>query len=319
MSALLKEHMEVLRMVQACDSTKRMGSALPDDILGQFTSAIASDDIDTVHKLLDEHFPDRTEKFPGKYHVNELYPCLSQAARHDQVLVLQDILLPYSHLRHTFEFVAKEAADACSKNVLLFLLDNGWDINQRRNQQSLTVLESFLCQSTLDRDNDEHRGDMAYWLINRGASLNARPDHIDTTGMSYAVKKASVEFVRELLDHHGGDAQRGQPLHNALCRWPQADIVAMLGVLLDRGAPLNQVMYAGDERASRNFRVIDLGTPLHDAAQKGNIEAVEYLLARGADTSIPSSRTKTTAWEWADKAGHREIAAIIQSRNRQKL
>ncbi|KIH94912.1 hypothetical protein SPBR_03824 [Sporothrix brasiliensis 5110] len=294
-----------------------MGDALPDDILSQFTSTIASNNVDAVHGLLNEHFSDRSKAFPGKYHVHELYPCLSQAARHNQVEILNEILVPYTHLCHAFDFVAREGADSYSKNTLLLLLHHGWDINHRRDSDT-TVLESFLCDSTPDRDSQERR-DMAYWLIDHGAALNDRPTNTDMTGMSYAVLRAPVDFVRELLYHHGGDAKRGQLLHNTLLRRPRDDIVEMLGLLLDRGAPLNLTLYASDERLARLYRIMDLGTPLHEAAQMGNAEAVKYLLAQGADTSILSTRNQMTAQEWAVKAGHDEIAAILQSSDQFKI
>ncbi|CAK7227375.1 hypothetical protein SEUCBS140593_006554 [Sporothrix eucalyptigena] len=222
-----------------------MGDALPDDILSKFTSAIASNNVDAVHGLLNEHFSDRSKAFPGKYHVHELYP-------------------------------------------------------------------------TPGRDSQERR-DMAYWLIDHGAALNERPTNTDMTGMSYAVLRAPVDFVRELLYHHGGDAKRGQLLHNTLLRRPRDDIVEMLGLLLDRGAPLNLTLYASDERSAHIYRIMDLGTPLHEAAQMGNAEAVKYLLAQGADTSILSTRNQMTAQEWAVKAGHDEIAAILQSSDQFKI
>lgn len=155
---------------------------------------------------------------------------------------------------------------------------------------------------------------MGYWLIDDGAGLSGRPNHIETTGMSHAVKRASVDFVHELLDNHGGDAQNGQ-LHSALWTWPKDDIAKMLVFLLDRGAPLNITMYANDERSPHNYCVTDLGTPLHDATQKGYVEAGKYLLAQGADTSSLSSRKQATACDWAEKSGHNDIAAILRVTN----
>ncbi|CAK7225937.1 hypothetical protein SCUCBS95973_006033 [Sporothrix curviconia] len=317
MSALLDEHMKTLRLIQACDSSGRMGPALPDAILSEFQTAIASGNLDGIRTLLAEHFPDTSKRCPGKYNIKELLPALSQAARHDQVDVLKEILVPYLHSPETIDFVAYEAVDTCSKNTLLLLLDLGWDINLRFGP-GLTVLESFLYDTTPDRGNSKRR-DMTYWLIDHGAGLNERPSHTDTTGMSYAVEHAPVDFVQELLDQHGGDAQKGQLLHHALQRKPTDGIVDMLRLLIDRGAPLNVTKFANDERASRNFWPLDLGTPLHEAADRGNVEAVKFLLEQGADTNIVSSRSKTTAREWAEKAGHSEIAAILRSPDQYKI
>ncbi|CAK7229925.1 hypothetical protein SEUCBS140593_007410 [Sporothrix eucalyptigena] len=311
--------MQSLRLMQASGS-KSLGTPLPDNILNLFTVAVTAGDLDAIQTLLKEHF------FNGsRYLIYELYPVLSQAARHDQVEIVKEIFVrdPFSFA--TEDFVAREAIDAGSGNTLLFLLKYGWDINGRI-QPGLTVLETLLHHGGKDRD-------MVIWLIAHSASLNERPRHIDFTGMSQAVEHASLPLVQELLDEYGGDVLQGQLLHHALKRGSRAqsrtqpeskppaanDIVEMLGLLVERGAPLNLTLYANDGVSSYNFRISDHGTPLHEAAQMGHVEAVRYLLAQGADTSITSTRSKTTALAWAEKAGHKDVVAILRSPEQYKL
>ena len=81
--------------------------------------------------------------------------------------------------------------------------------------------------------------EMVFWLLERGADLNKSP-HIDITPVSFAVEKAAPDLVRELLNH-SGDVTKGEVLKHALDR--QTDVVTVPGMLLDRGAPLDAVMY----------------------------------------------------------------------------
>lgn len=337
MPARLEEQMSLRRQFRAYGS-KQLGPELPKEILDQITAAITADDRDAIRLLLDEYFSDRNQVFPGKYNIHELFPALSQAARSNQTGTLEELFVPYPFPFQTANFVAREAIDAGSKNTLLLLLKNGWDINKRIDP-GLNVLESLLQQGAQDQDAQ----DMVLWLIAHGAGLNERPWHKDITGMSQAVENASPDLVRRLLDNYGGDVHRGQLLHYALQRRPAQvygetqnsktgsqsaiadtaatsaasnkadDIVDILDILLQRGAPLNQTLYANDEVSSNNYRSTDHGTPLHEAARMGLAEAVRFLLSQGADTSIVSTKSKTTPLEWAEKAGHTDVARMLRS------
>ncbi|EPE04356.1 ankyrin repeat protein [Ophiostoma piceae UAMH 11346] len=222
--------MRIRRQFQACGS-KRLGPILPDGILDQFSAAVTADDRDAVRALLDTHFPDRTQLFPGQYNIHELFPVISQAARNDQANVLKELFVPYPFPYQSTDFVAREAIDTA--------LTNGrgtWTLRRKSRTQSATQ----------------------------------------------SVAAAS-------------------------------DIAEMLGLLLERGAPLNLTLYADDEVSSYKYRNSDHGTPLHEAAQMGHVEAVQYLLAQGADTSIISTRSKTTALAWAEKACHEDVVAMLRS------
>ncbi|KAL1889866.1 hypothetical protein Sste5346_008589 [Sporothrix stenoceras] len=310
MSPLLDEHMKLLRLLQVSSSSKALGSPLPEAILGQFMAAVSADNLDTLKSLLDEYFPERTKRFPGDYIVSELLPIVSHAARHGQVVILNEL---FAYEFDFKEFAADDALDAGAKDTLLFFLEQGWDINEIRKNK-ITFLASALSPQQPNKPDQ----DMVFWLTQHGADLNARPPYIDDTAMSRAVINAPPDFICELLDNYGGDIHRGQLLHNVLLRKPGHDVVEVMGLLLNRGAPLNMTKYAGDAGSLHRYKTSDLGTPLHMAAAMGNAEAVRYLLSQGADASICSTKGKT-ALQWAENAWRDDVVTILRSPDQYKL
>ncbi len=151
---------------------------------------------------------------------------------------------------------------------------------------------------------------MAFWLLARGADLNARA-HIDITPLSVAVKKAAPDLLEELLDH-SGDVQKGEVLQHALDR--KTDVIPVLGMLLDRGAPLDAVMYEEHPGSFQLNFIFERHTPLCKAAAIGNAEAVRFLLESGADPSVQNSKGRT-ALECAEQKGHQEIVEILTQWN----
>jgi len=127
--------------------------------------------------------------------------------------------------------------------------------------------------------------------------------------LAYAIYHAPFLFVRALLDAGADvnyDEHDGFPsLIAALSATPcpgyvgRTDRQEVLELLLSRGAAVEQ-------------RGLNDYTPLHWAAGTGDRRAVEALLAHGADVL---ARTRIddyeTAREIAERAGHREIAALL--------
>lgn len=149
---------------------------------------------------------------------------------------------------------------------------------------------------------------MAICLIDHGADLN-KQTFIDLTPMSYAIQNATPELIEELLDR-GGDVQKGELLQHALDR--AEDTIEVLGMLIDRGAPLNKNMYEHHDGSWRMFFFMNLGTPLHKAASTGKIDEVRYLLGRNADVTIKDVKGRT-ALECAEKEGFTEVVEILKS------
>jgi ankyrin repeat protein len=153
-------------------------------------------------------------------------------------------------------------------------------------------------------DNEE----MTLWLLDHGADPNKQCS-IDLTPLSYAVEQASLPIVKLLLDR-GGNVHKGQLLHHAVER--QTDIIEMLGILLERGAPLNSKMYEKHYPSWRLYYFMGLGTALHKAAELGKADVVRYLVDQGADVSIKDA-TNRSAMDWAAMNNHQEIVELLQS------
>jgi hypothetical protein len=83
-----------------------------------------------------------------------------------------------------------------------------------------------------------------------------------------------VNVLRLLLRDCGGNIRKGQLHHHAIDR--QADVVDMLAMLLERGAPLDSKMYENHYFSWRLYHFMDLGTALHKAADLGKVDAVHY-------------------------------------------
>ncbi|CAK7203026.1 hypothetical protein SEUCBS139899_005755 [Sporothrix eucalyptigena] len=200
-------------------------------------AASAAGDVSGLRSLLDEHFRDRSQSFPGDYFVSELLLVFSYAARHDQVAILNG-LLPYSSF-YT-KFATEDALDASATDTLLC---------------------SAVCQ---------------------------------------------------LIDHYGGDVHRGQLLHNVLRRWPGDDSandnIEVMGLLLQRGTPLNRTMYADDAASLSKYRRMDLGTPCTWLPAWANAEVVQYLLSQVVDASIGSTQGRTVL-QWAEWARRDNMVA----------
>ncbi|RHZ63973.1 putative thiamine biosynthesis protein (Thi-4) [Aspergillus thermomutatus] len=179
-----------------------------------------------------------------------------------------------------------------SKNTLNIFLQNKWDINEPTSELKPPALGYAI--------EDE---EMTIWLLDHGADPN-RQCSIDLTPLSYAVERASLHAIKLLLDR-GGDVRKG-----AIDR--QADIVDVLAMLLERGAPLNSKIYESHYFSWRLYYFMGLGTALHKAAELGKIDAVHYLISQGADTSIKDA-TARTALDCATISGHLGIVKLLQS------
>jgi ankyrin repeat protein len=108
----------------------------------------------------------------------------------------------------------------------------------------------------------------------------------------------------ELLLAHGADPHatadnptKLAPLHSAVATSDPATAVMLASILLARGVEV-------DPRQQGGF------TPLHAAAQSGNMDLVQLLLAHGAD---PTARTDDgrTALDFAEEGDHADVARLL--------
>ncbi|KAK7024839.1 O-methyltransferase family 3 protein [Favolaschia claudopus] len=106
--------------------------------------------------------------------------------------------------------------------------------------------------------------EIAWMLLDAGANPSIQWGQDDEQPLEIAFRKRNLELMTLLLDH---GAKIGSVLHSA-CALGHID---MIKLLLDRGADLE----ARDAR----------GTPLTFAVASRKLDAVRYLLARGADAT----------------------------------
>jgi ankyrin repeat protein len=123
----------------------------------------------------------------------------------------------------------------------------------------------------------------------------------------YAIYHGPLALVRALLDAgadpNGGDGDGFPPLIAALtCATPapgvtvRHDLPELISLLLSRGADVGQ-------------RGLNDATPLHLAAEQGDLAMVELLLDHGADANqITHIDDPQTPLELAEQAGHTDVA-----------
>lgn len=102
---------------------------------------------------------------------------------------------------------------------------------------------------------------------------------------------------------------RRQIINNAFvyaAAWGQIETA---GELLSHGAEVNAIPLGFDFA----------GTPLHYAALNNRREMVEWLLERGADSSIRDTKVQNTPDGWADFAKHTELASYLRNRQSQNI
>lgn len=116
-------------------------------------------------------------------------------------------------------------------------------------------------------------------LLDRGANVNTYSYH-DPSALHSAVDAGNLEVVTVLLDRGAEPnalSKSGTPLHHAVRHGASARII---NLLLDRGAdPCGQSYKHGDHPLSYKHNT----TPLYEAINSNNLEAIAILLDKGAD------------------------------------
>lgn len=148
--------------------------------------------------------------------------------------------------------------------------------------------------------------DVVKWLLEHGADPNAGYEY--DTPMSRAALWGKVEIVKLLLSY-GGDVKRGDVLHWAVER--DDNTCEILTLLLDHGAQLDRLRFDGREPRWSVFGVKGLGTPMHRAVARGNVDAVSLLLERGADKKIKDTHGRTVV-QLAAEVGNPEMISILE-------
>ncbi|EME87026.1 uncharacterized protein MYCFIDRAFT_77191 [Pseudocercospora fijiensis CIRAD86] len=152
--------------------------------------------------------------------------------------------------------------------ILEILLTYGWAINSKM------VVSDY---------------NLTLWFLDHGADPNTVCD-LDLTPLSVAVQSAPMDVIK-LLFSRGGSISFGQLLHYAARRDMQ-DQDEVVQLILDKKPPINNVMYQGLECYFLQ-RAFGLGTPLHEAVERGKLDIARILLDYGANPLIRDSLGKT--------------------------
>ncbi len=153
--------------------------------------------------------------------------------------------------------------------------------------------------------------ELTEWFLSHGADPNARcGSGLDLTPLSIAVCEAPFAIIMLLFDH-GGSIEYGQLLHYAVRR-DSNDRIEVLDFILTKGASVNDLMYQNHPGCFLHQERFGIGTPLHEAAEEGKLDVVQFLLARGASPLIRDARGKL-AIERAKCHGHTAVVDHLRS------
>ncbi|KAI9710934.1 MAG: hypothetical protein M1820_002370 [Bogoriella megaspora] len=229
-----------------------------------------------------EHPDDDLRLFSGSF---------TEAARNARVESL--LYLCENQPPWVVSFCAKSAA------VIQIFSDFGWNINKSGTGENCSPFGAYI--------QDEH---LIRWLLNNGADPTARGD-LDVNAISAAIKRgASMSLLRLLLER-GRRVDVGQLLHFAVFR-DQDYALEVIELLMDSDCPVNNIMFKNDPMSWVMYKGSGVGTPLHEAAQRNKVDIVSFLLQRGADPTVRSSKGQSTL-EIAESNGHVEIINLLKS------
>ncbi|PWY69624.1 ankyrin [Aspergillus sclerotioniger CBS 115572] len=259
----------------------------PREIVVKAKELCISNDIQRFRELLDSA-PSEAEHFT----ITDFGVVMCQAVEQDRVPFIQALLDRGFPLDPCY---ARIATRHQSKKTLALWMENGWDINAPMCGTEPSVLGIAV--------NDES---MAVWLLDNGADPNKRT-FMDVTPLSWAVEWGSISVIKAMLDRTT-DIHAGQVLHHAARR--ASDTIQVLEMLIEKGAPLNTPMYQDSNTVSMQC-FMSLGTPLHTAAELGNLDVVRLLLSKGADPTVKDYQGKTVI-ELARRMNRLEVVEVLE-------
>ncbi|KAI9847361.1 MAG: hypothetical protein M1837_002549 [Sclerophora amabilis] len=260
------------------------------DALPGMEAACTAGNLDTVHELHCRWLASMKPDPRLGYVVRPwLRGAVGRAIENDHAVVLSYFLSNGYRISPIDNWASTEiarAVEARSTACLQAFLDRGWNINERTGGYLPAALRYAI-----------HDREMMEWFLAHKASPNATCD-MDITPLSHACQQAPLDSVK-LLFERGGSIEHGQLLHWAVLR--DSDSAELLDFLLDKGMPINAIEFENCPDIYWVERWKGLGTALHKAARKGNVEAVKVLLARGADPLIKDSKDHgRLAKDWAN-------------------
>jgi len=127
-------------------------------------------------------------------------------------------------------------------------------------------------------------------LVGRGAKMDIR----------HAAALGKIDVMKSLLEETVGPAMLEEALTFACIRG-QTEAAALLS---EHGAKGDVLVTPGGQTPR---------TALHEAANRGHVDIVKILLAKGANASIVEPRWGGTPAGWAEHGGHAQIGAMLRN------
>jgi ankyrin repeat protein len=165
-----------------------------------------------------------------------------------------------------------------------------WDGNIKAVKQHIAAgvdvdEKDYMGETSLHYAADKGHKEIVSLLIAKGADVNTRDD-VGRTPLDWAATKSKKETA-DLIRKHGG--KTGAELEAA-------------------GKPVEPVAEAVKSE-STTVKAPDIS--IHDAAFKGNIEAVKQHLAAGTDVNAKNDWSEWTPLHRAAEYNHKEIAELL--------
>ena len=151
---------------------------------------------------------------------------------------------------------------------------------------------------------DEDRLSHVEYLLEHGANPNANLRGGLFTALEIGAMYPSPAVLDLLLTHGAQDEQR-----SALNIAASGGRLDILSLLLDRGVTIDAI--PDNENIPTLVHERGVGTALRDAAEAGQVHAVDLLLHRGANKLVRDTKGQT-AREVALKKGHHECAELLE-------
>lgn len=181
-----------------------------------------------------------------------------------------DVVATYQYGRTALHVAAGYPVDDVAAKVVKSLLDKGANISALATGPGQEYVVTSI-GNAIFRGNEK----VVKVLLDAGGWRNQSKYN---SIIQVAIDEKHYQIARLLLEAAPADYRepdRCTLLHMAI-DLPSADI-ALVRLLLDKGAPLNAACFRGT-------------TPLHRAVQHGYVDSVELLIERGADIHAPDIR-----------------------------
>ncbi|KAF2211817.1 hypothetical protein CERZMDRAFT_98251 [Cercospora zeae-maydis SCOH1-5] len=230
----------------------------------------------------------------------ELKGCLDRATSSgNEPLVAKLLALGIPYDIH----VARTAVDNGLVDTLSLFVAQGWDINEEQSWCQAPLLGHAIIIHASDS--------VISWFLEHGADPNAACT-AGITPFSNAVKVAPLRTIQQCLDHcHEDTVFKGYPLHTASQRNDDISVEVVELVLRRCRCNVNSIEWDDNAFTYACWKVMGLGTPLHEVAKGGHPGVAELLLREGVDMTIKDSLGKT-AIEVAEAMGNVEVMRVLR-------